>query len=91
MGLFSRRRCVLGLIAMAICAAAAVPAAMRSLAAGEPSFERSEVTVVTLRGRFRFAVEMAVTTAQRQQGLQGRASMPAEFGMLFDFGRNQPV
>jgi uncharacterized membrane protein (UPF0127 family) len=47
--------------------------------------------VVTLRGRFRFSVEMAVTPAQRQQGLQGRRRMPADAGMLFDFGGDQPV
>jgi uncharacterized membrane protein (UPF0127 family) len=48
-------------------------------------FERSELTVVSARGRFRFDVELANTEEQREQGLQNRPAMPVSSGMLFDF------
>ena len=91
MGMTPRRWLLLGLVATAL---VSVPLAFRMTEAqvtrAHP-FERSEVTIVTLQGRFRFSVEMAVTPAQRQLGLQGRAHLPADAGMLFDFGRDQPV
>lgn len=60
--------------------------------AGEPPrFATSEVTVVTEKGRFLFTVEMAVNPKQRAQGLQNRRSLAPSAGMLFDFGRPQPV
>lgn len=54
-------------------------------------FETSALTVVTVRGRFPFTVEMAITGEQRSQGLQFRGYMAADAGMLFDFGRSEPV
>jgi uncharacterized membrane protein (UPF0127 family) len=38
-----------------------------------------------------FRVEVARNDADRAQGLMFRRSMPAEQGMLFDFGRVEPV
>jgi uncharacterized membrane protein (UPF0127 family) len=37
-----------------------------------------------------FSVETATTSAQQQQGLSGRASMPQNQGMLFIFTRAEP-
>ncbi|MBT3359962.1 MAG: DUF192 domain-containing protein [Rhodospirillales bacterium] len=54
-------------------------------------FETSEITVITVHGRFNFAVEVAKTDAQRSQGLQYRTEMAGDAGMLFDFGRVQAV
>lgn len=60
-------------------------------AAEPPRFATSEVTIVTEKGRFRFTVEMAVNDHQRMQGLQNRRTLAPSAGMLFDFGRSQPV
>jgi uncharacterized protein len=38
-----------------------------------------------------FQVEVARNDAERAQGLMFRRSMPADYGMLFDFGRVEPV
>ena len=55
-------------------------------------FERSVATVVTAAGgRYPFRVELATTPRQRSQGLQDRRRLAADAGMLFDFGRLQPV
>jgi uncharacterized membrane protein (UPF0127 family) len=41
--------------------------------------------------RHAFQVEVARNDADRAQGLMYRRSMPADRGMLFDFGRVEPV
>ncbi len=38
-----------------------------------------------------FTVELAQTEDEREYGLMNRPSMPADHGMLFDFGKDQPV
>ena len=54
------------------------------------SFE--PLSIVTQGGtRHSFQVEVARNDADRAQGLMYRRSMPAEQGMLFDFGRVEPV
>jgi uncharacterized protein len=61
-------------------------------AAEAVSFGRSTVEVVGQDGgRHAFAVEMAATPEQLAQGLMYRRSLPAEAGMLFDFGGVQQV
>ncbi len=65
-----------------LCAAdAAAPASV--------SFEQSPLTVDAAKGQFEFLVEMAVSPAQRSQGLMFRESLEEDRGMLFDFGRPQ--
>jgi len=49
------------------------------------------LTIVTQSGRHAFQVEVARNDADRAQGLMYRRSMPADRGMLFDFGRVEPV
>jgi uncharacterized protein len=50
------------------------------------------LTIVTQGGqRHAFQVEVARNDADRAQGLMYRRSMPADRGMLFDFGRVEPV
>jgi hypothetical protein len=53
------------------------------------TFEQSALTVDTGEDRFEFLVEMAVSPAQRSQGLMFRESLDEDRGMLFDFGRPQ--
>ncbi len=51
----------------------------------------SELTVVGASGSHRFLVELADDDRSRARGLMFRRSLPADGGMLFDFGRDQPV
>jgi uncharacterized membrane protein (UPF0127 family) len=67
----------------------------RALAAdpvpASPEPAAGEVHVETVRGTFRFAVELADTADERARGLMFRRELPRDSGMLFDFGRPQPV
>jgi len=42
-------------------------------------------------GSHTFQVEVADTPEMRAQGLMYRRSLPADYGMLFDFERDEPV
>lgn len=50
------------------------------------NFDKGELAIVTATGRHEFSVELALTTAQHQQGLMFRREMAPDAGMLFDFG-----
>lgn len=43
--------------------------------------------VLTAKGPVRFQVELADDVAERAQGLMWRASLPADRGMIFDYGQ----
>ena len=82
------------LVLLVLTAASAIFAADMALerhGALAAQFETDEITVVTVRGRFQFSVEIAKTDRQRGQGLQYRTELKADAGMLFDFGRVQKV
>ena len=49
------------------------------------------LTIVTASGRHNFQVEVMKTPEERARGLMFRQHMPADRGMLFDFGRVEPV
>ena len=49
------------------------------------------LTIVTATGRHSFQVEVMRTPDQRAKGLMHRQHLPADRGMLFDFGRVEPV
>ena len=70
------------LAALAIFLAPAMSAGQGMLA----KFEQGELAIVTDGGRHEFNVELALTTAQHQQGLMFRREMAPDAGMLFDFG-----
>jgi uncharacterized membrane protein (UPF0127 family) len=72
------------------CLAALVLLLYPAVPARAQSFE--PLAVVTKDGsRHGFRVEVARNDEQRAQGLMYRRSMPADQGMLFDFGRVEPV
>ena len=50
------------------------------------TFETSTLTITSATGDHKFAVELATTPAQQEQGLMYRRSMAPDAGMLFDFG-----
>lgn len=57
-----------------------------------PTFARSELAIVTSDGRrYDFQVEMATTPEQQAHGLMFRPQMPADAGMLFDYGNERTV
>jgi uncharacterized membrane protein (UPF0127 family) len=55
--------------------------------ANEITFERSELAIVTARGEYRFRIELALTDAQRERGLQHRPFLAEDAGMLFVYDR----
>lgn len=70
---------------------AAALAAAFLCAASAAAGELSPLTVETASGRHVFQVEIADTDSERQIGLMHRRELAADRGMLFDFGREQPV
>ena len=54
-------------------------------------FDTGRITLDTAGGRHAFTVELASDWRQRAQGLMGRESLEPDHGMLFDFGRSEPV
>jgi uncharacterized protein len=65
--------------------------ALPGLAQQLQTFSKSELTIVASGGRYHFNIEMAVSPGQMEQGLMYRRTLPADAGMLFDYGRTQPV
>jgi len=63
------------------------------LVAGAAYAQALETLSIATQGgqRQSFRVEVARNDADRAQGLMFRRSMPADQGMLFDFGRVEPV
>jgi uncharacterized membrane protein (UPF0127 family) len=55
------------------------------------TFERDQLAIETTGGGQQFAVELAVTSEQRAQGLMYRQRMPADTGMLFLYPAARPV
>jgi len=58
---------------------------------GTEAFETGPLAIETAGGKVEFTVEMAMTSAQRAQGLMYRRKMALDAGMLFDNGRTQPA
>ncbi len=50
-----------------------------------------EIVIATRTGHYVFNVEMAATEEARRRGLMYRRSLPANSGMLFDFGESMDV
>ncbi|MEO5335586.1 MAG: DUF192 domain-containing protein [Magnetospirillum sp. WYHS-4] len=75
-----------GVVGLLLAAALAVGSAARA-----ETFRGSTLAVLSGGAQYRFTVELAETPLQRAEGLQHRKSMAADAGMLFDFGRIQPV
>jgi uncharacterized protein len=61
------------------------------LASGTPAAEQGTLEIATRSGVRVFAVELAVTDAERAKGLMDRKQVPEGYGMLFDFKQVQMV
>jgi uncharacterized membrane protein (UPF0127 family) len=75
----------------ALLAALLLPAAvLAQTTAPQPELPKEPLVIVTRDGReHRFSVEMALTSAQQEVGLMFRPSVPADGGMLFDWGQER--
>ncbi len=86
-----RNRLILLVVMVCLLAAGQTAAPPAKAQNAQPVFHIEEIEIVTLRGRFGFTVEMAETDQERNFGLQFRPQLPANHGMLFDFGTPQPI
>lgn len=55
------------------------------------AFTPGELTIEGANGRHRLTIELALTPAERAQGLMFRREMAPDHGMLFDFGEEHVV
>jgi len=56
------------------------------------AFNSEPLSIVSAKGEaHKFSVELALTPPQLEFGLMYRDKMPADHGMLFDFGTSRPV
>jgi uncharacterized protein len=74
-----RRRFLLLALLLAAAPAAIVQAQLQS-------FPTASLTIVTASGRHKFAIEVATTPAQMEQGLMFRQHLAPDAGMIFDLG-----
>ncbi|MBB5572415.1 hypothetical protein GGD50_000991 [Rhizobium paranaense] len=72
---------------------ASVPAfAAQAASEKAVTFDSEPLSIKTAKGvTHKFTVELALTEPQLEYGLMYRKSMPADHGMLFDFGAPRPV
>ena len=81
----SRRRILrFGSVAALMCGTASAWAQLAQ-------FPKSELTIETAKGPHKFAVEVATTPEQMEQGLMFRQSLAPDAGMIFDFKSPQPA
>ena len=74
-----RRRFLLLALLLTAAPAAIVQAQLQS-------FPTASLTIVTASGRHKFAIEVATTPAQLEQGLMFRQHLAPDAGMIFDLG-----
>jgi len=83
------------ILAIAIVAAFAAPAALPPQAAAQEAMvletDASPIRVSTPQGEFAFTVEIADETDEQAKGLMHRQDMGTDHGMLFAFGRSKAV
>ena len=69
-----------------------VTAAQAQAPSGLVTFPTSSLAIQTSDGKSHsFKIELASSPDERAQGLMFRRSLAADAGMLFDFGRSEPV
>lgn len=65
-----------------------VPAVVAAQDGPQPELRKERLTIITTRGKTHaFMVEMALEPAQQSIGLMFRQRVPADGGMLFDWGK----
>ncbi len=64
---------------------------LSSTSSSLPAAEREKLVIDSAKGEHVFQVEIADTPRAQQLGLMFRRDMPADEGMLFDFGTERPA
>ncbi len=68
----------------------ALPLAAAAQDGPQPELRKERLSIVTERGKtYNFMVEMAIEPGQQSSGLMFRPRVPADGGMLFDWGRER--
>ena len=81
------RRSLTALMAVAPLGVRAARAQSPDTSMAQPELPKEKLVIVTRDGtRHEFQVEMALSPAQQEVGLMFRTSVPADGGMLFDWG-----
>ena len=71
-------------------AAASLPIVARTQTGPQPELPKEKLVIITHDGvHHEFNVEMALTEQQQMTGLMFRPSVPADGGMLFDWGKER--
>ena len=84
----NRRMLLLGLVALL----PAMACAQGGPTAAQPELPKEKLVVVTRDGvKHDFNVEMALTPQQQETGLMFRPTVPADGGMLFDWGSSREM
>ena len=80
------------LVGAALVVPAVAPSSQAQAQSGLLQFKTDKLSIRTADGKTHaFNVELATTPAERAQGLMFRRSLAPDAGMLFDFGRSEPV
>lgn len=82
--------CRRGVIA-ALAATVLVAVALIALPAHAFEFKKSTLDIVTKSGKHPFNVELAISMAEQEQGLQFRKELAPDAGMLFVFDKEEPA
>ena len=84
----NRRMLLVGLVALL----PAMACAQGGPSAAQPELPKEKLVIVTHDGqKHDFNVEMALTPQQQETGLMFRPSVPADGGMLFDWGSSREM
>ena len=84
----NRRMLLVGLVALL----PAMACAQGGPTAAQPELPKEKLVIVTHDGqKHDFNVEMALTPQQQETGLMFRPSVPADGGMLFDWGSSREM
>jgi uncharacterized protein len=79
-------------VLMALVLACALPSAYAAAQSEQAQqLDTEKLAIITATGRHEFEVEIADDPAEQSKGLMFRESMPADHGMLFDFGKSRMV
>lgn len=88
--MLARRDALKGLLAVVLAGLVATRGTARAQTAAQPELPKEKLTIITSDGvRHDFNVEMALKPDQQITGLMFRPSVPADGGMLFDWGTDR--
>ncbi|CAN7271213.1 DUF192 domain-containing protein [Rhizobium rhizogenes] len=75
-----------------VCGVVSTSSAAQTATEQTVKFDSEPLSIKTTKGEtHKFTVELALTEPQLEFGLMYRDTMPADHGMLFDFGTSRPV